>query len=315
MFSGYKIRSMTGVNMKKLFFYLLIAVITSSCSNSGNGELIGVQDRPAFYQAAPYGMVIIPLGSFTMGSSDQDVPYAHVHEPKVVSVQSFYMDETEITNNEYRQFVYWVRDSLARLKLGELNEDEYLITENEKTGEVYDPPLLNWDIDIDWVSEDEDVRNTLEEMYYPSHERFYNKKQIDTRKLIYQYSWIDLQRAARKTYERDYKGYVVQDDDLPSDRGGLANRPKGFNDRSYVIEKEDLNIYPDTLCWIHDFSYSYNDPMAKNYFWHPTYDNYPVVGVTWKQAKAFSYWRTDLMNSWLYKRGEVAVNEFVYLPK
>ena len=37
--------------------------------------------------------------------------------------------------------------------------------------------------------------------------------------------------------------------------------------------------------------------MTRNYFWHPAYDDYPVVGVTWKQAKAFCYWRTQLWNS------------------
>ena len=50
-----------------------------------------------------------------MGTGDQDVPYAHVTQHKTVSVAAFYIDETEITNNEYRQFVTWVRDSIARV--------------------------------------------------------------------------------------------------------------------------------------------------------------------------------------------------------
>ena len=61
-----------------------------------------------------YGMLYIPAGGFTMGQSDQDVPFAQYTRAKTVSVQAFYMDQTEISNNEYRQFVYWVRDSLAR---------------------------------------------------------------------------------------------------------------------------------------------------------------------------------------------------------
>ena len=301
---------MTEVNMKKLFFYLLFVTILSSCSNSGNGELVGVQDRPMFYQAAPYGMVFIPLGSFTMGSSDQDVPFAHVHEPKTVSLQSFYMDETEITNNEYRQFVYWVRDSIARVNLGQVYPDEYMNTEDPITLEPYDTPTINWEADLDWHSEDQTVRDELEKMYLPSHERFYNKKEIDSRKLIYQYYWIDLQAAAKKSYTRNTRGEFVSNGDYPSERAGFSNRPEGYEDRSIYLRSEKLHVYPDTLCWIHDFSYSYNDPMAKYYFWHPTYDNYPVVGVNWKQAKAFAYWRTDLMNAWLKKRGEVAINEF-----
>ena len=34
------------------------------------------------------------------------------------------------------------------------------------------------------------------------------------------------------------------------------------------------------------------------YFWHPAYDEYPVVGVTWQQCNAFNVWRTQLLNSW-----------------
>ena len=49
---------------------------------------------------------------------------------------------------------------------------------------------------------------------------------------------------------------------------------------------ETVNIYPDTLVWIRDFTYAFNEPMAKMYFSHPSFDDYPVVGVTWKQAKA-----------------------------
>jgi hypothetical protein len=48
-----------------------------------------------------------------------------------------------------------------------------------------------------------------------------------------------------------------------------------------------INVYPDTLAWIHDFTYSFNDPITNMYFWHPSYDEYPVVGVNWKQARAF----------------------------
>ena len=74
--------------------------------------------------------------------------------------------------------------------------------------------------------------------------------------------------------------------------------------------KDIVNVYPDTLCWISDFTYSYNDPMTKMYFWHPAYDNYPVVGVNWKQATAFSVWRTNLRNHYLKTMGETFVQDF-----
>jgi sulfatase modifying factor 1 len=83
---------------------------------------------------------------------------------------------------------------------------------------------------------------------------------------------------------------------------GQNNAIRGHSDRSKFIIKEIINVYPDTLVWVHDFTYSFNEPMTENYFWHPAYDDYPVVGVTWVQANAFNVWRTQLMNTWLANR-------------
>lgn len=119
--------------MKKLLYLVVAIIALASCRNTGSGELTGVPDRPKFYQPDPYGMTFIPLGSFTMGTGDQDVPYANVHHPKTISVAAFYMDETEITNNEYRQFVYWVRDSLAHTILGNAGSDygEHFVSDKQ----------------------------------------------------------------------------------------------------------------------------------------------------------------------------------------
>ena len=126
--------------MRNLFVLGILAAVLSSCSTSGNGELIGVQNRPIWNPTDPYGMVYLPQGSFNMGPGDQDVPYAHVTQHKTVSVAAFYMDETEITNNEYRQFVNWVRDSIARILLGEAGVPGYELVEEDKYGNFIDPP-------------------------------------------------------------------------------------------------------------------------------------------------------------------------------
>lgn len=51
---------------------------------------------------------------------------------------------------------------------------------------------------------------------------------------------------------------------------------------------------PDTLCWRSELSY--NEPMVEYYFRHPGFNNYPVVGVTWRQASDFALWRSDRVN-------------------
>jgi sulfatase modifying factor 1 len=261
--------------MKKIFIPAFIGLIFSSCGGGNRGQLVGAQGREKWYQPDPYGMVYIPSGAYNMGPGDQDVPYAAVAQSKSVSVHAFYMDNTEISNNEYRQFVEWVRDSLAHRLIG----SEHLIDEGEYGDRI------NWKKRIKW--EDEQNVEALAELYLPESERYYRRKEIDSRKLNFEYYWVDLQEAAQR-----------------------SNREQGKTDRSVFIKKDVINVYPDTLSWIHDFAYSFNDPITNMYFWHPSYDDYPVVGVNWKQARAFCIWRTRLFNSYLLDNGETFVQDF-----
>ncbi len=282
---------------RRWYLYLFVVFIFASCSNSGTGELVGTRpNAKPFYQPHPYGMVFVPQGSFTMGAGNEDITHGHLIQPKTVSVGAFYMDQTEITNDEYRQFVDWVRDSIARTILGDVRPDDYLIEENPKTGETYNPPKLNWKTKIDWNSSDQDIRDALEEMYLPENERFFRHKEIDSRKLIYSYYWIDLHAAAMDNLRQRTQANQAN------------SRP---HDRSVYVHNETINVYPDTLVWIADFTYSFNDPMTEKYFSHPAYDHYPVVGVNWNQARAFNVWRTQLLNNALSKRkGGVMLSEF-----
>ena len=84
--------------MKKYIGITIISIILFGCGSSGNGELVGVQKRSVWNPTTPYGMVYVPQGSYVMGPSDQDVPFANVTSAKTVSVGAFYLDETEITN-------------------------------------------------------------------------------------------------------------------------------------------------------------------------------------------------------------------------
>lgn len=265
--------------MKKLqlstLLLLFFAVIIASCGRQEGGQLIGVTDRPSWKGVNPYGMVYVPSGTLQVGVGDEDLSKSLVARPKTISVQGFFMDDTEITNNEYRQFVNWVRDSLAHRKL------EHVVEESENDQQ---PPqnIIDWEQEIDWEG-DAEGDGVLEDMYYQGNERFAGRKELDVTKLVFEFQWYDWQRAAH-------------------DR---------TSNRTTHIHREKIKVYPDTLSWVRDYAYSYNEPMTRNYFWHPAFDDYPVVGVNWKMAKAFCYWRTKLWNMY----GETAeISEDFRLP-
>lgn len=285
-----------------LFFSIIFAVLASGCGGSYTGELVGVHGRKKWFEPDPYGMVFVPQGSFNVGPSDEDAAWAMNSLTRTVTVDAFWMDETEITNNEYRQFVYYVKDSILRFKLGDAGIEGFFAVDDDEN--EYDPPILDWDTKIDL--RDELIPPIMEEMYYPEHERFFGRKEIDTRKLIYTYFWIDLTQAAKESsrynYEtQSYEGEVVN----------IVTGEKGdIQDRSSFIMHDEVPCYPDTLVWIRDFTYSYNEPWANMYFWHPSFDDYPVVGVTWKQATAFCIWRTKYLNDYLTNQGGYFVQDY-----
>jgi sulfatase modifying factor 1 len=54
------------------------------------------------------GLVLIEGGSFTMGTTEQDMTADNNSVERKVTVNSFYMDETEVSNVQYREYLYWV---------------------------------------------------------------------------------------------------------------------------------------------------------------------------------------------------------------
>lgn len=258
-------------------------------------------------------MELIPRGAFVMGKAEEDQAKVLNAPTRTVTVRSFYMDDTEITNSEYRQFVEWVKDSIVRTKLAILADELGISPEDEGIGEyafkdtdttelsVYDKYMLdnyaglgatgyegralNKDVDLVWdTSEypDEYYAEVMDSIYLPEEESYNGLRSVDVTKLKYKYSWMDIEAAARAR---------------------TGNR-KDF------IKHEELEIYPDTTVWIRDFEYSYNEPMHNDYFWHDAYSDYPVVGVNWMQAKAFCNWRTKFKNDDQKSRGKQFVNQF-----
>lgn len=74
---------------------------------------------------------------------------------------------------------------------------------------------------------------------------------------------------------------------------------------SYVFGRYNLAIVesalPDTTVWRDELAY--NEPYVENYFRHPAYSFYPVVGVSWDQAMSYCQWRTDRVNEKLLASG------------
>lgn len=287
---------------------LLMLTVVYACGRGGDnkGELVGVKGK-SWKQPRPYGMTLIPSGSFIMGSSDDDKAGSLNAPVKTVSVGSFYMDETEITNSEYRQFVNWVRDSIIRTNLAELADetgqsqggggigDYAYLDANTENMSAYEQYLqntygderkrkLNRKVQLIWDTKkfpDEYYSEVMDKMYLPEEESYNGKRIMDVEKFVFKYQWLDMEKAAR----------------------AKGNRKDFF-------KEELIKVYPDTTVWVRDFNYSYNEPMHNQYFWHEAYGDYPVVGVNWMQAKAFCEWRTLNKNTYQKAKGQDEVNAF-----
>lgn len=279
------------IDMKnyKLIISLLIIAMMASCAQTGeSGELIGsTKSKGSWFEPVPFGMAFIRRGFVRLGPSEQD-PTGAITPTRGVTQEAFWMDDTEITNNEYQQFVKWVVDSTARYLLSaSSNPNAQFYINQGPNGENLG---LNWKEPIDWTD-----TATLEPLYIPVNERFFGKREIDARKLFFEYARIDFQKAANRSNSYNYK---------------TQSYDGGITDRSAFIYKEKVNVYPDTLCWIRDFTYSYNEPLTLKYFWHSGFSEYPVVGVTWGQANAFCKWRSKMQDDFFSKNNEATVMEY-----
>ncbi|MDD2525099.1 MAG: SUMF1/EgtB/PvdO family nonheme iron enzyme [Bacteroidales bacterium] len=290
-------------------------LILSSCMGTGSssGELVGVGGT-AWSEPAPYGMVQIKSGSIQIGPNEKDSLWGITAPTKEVSVDAFWMDETEITNSKYKQFVFWVRDSIIRERLFDPNfgGDESYKIEEDKNGDPI-KPRLNWKKPLPTPRRaTEDELRALGSVYYMN--PIDGVKTLDAAQMNYHYEWFDHTNAALRsnrinplererntdiTIDPNQQVMISKDTAFFDDEGRIVNQTvtRPLQSLFDFLHTRIVNIYPDTTCWVNDFSNSYNEPYMKLYFSHPGYNNYPVVGVSWEQATAFCVWRTNLLRA------------------
>ncbi len=165
--------------------FLLASCQKESSSTTGwhynDPRFGGFQNHPGYEQETGPGLIFVEGGTFAMGRTEQDVMFEWNNTPRRVTVSSFYMDETEVANIDYREYLYWLRH----------------------------------------------------------------------------------------VYATDFR---------------------------YIYRQ----ALPDTLVWRERLAF--NEPMVDLYLRHPAYEQYPVVGVNWRQARDYSSWRTDRVNEFILIR-------------
>ena len=180
---------------------LLLGSLVSCMGTVGNtsmkgGEVIGASAM-AWSEPAPYGMVLVKRGSVKMGPDKQDSLWGTVVPSREISVESFWMDDTEVTVAEYKQFVNWVRDSIIRERLADPSyggNEEYKIEEDREGNPV--TPHLNWAKAIPWRNANEDEQRAIESLYRIN--PITGVKELDPEQLNYRYEIYNHTEAAKR---------------------------------------------------------------------------------------------------------------------
>lgn len=285
------------------FLPIIVLVLGLSACNKPAGELVGASASGPGGDVEPFGMKFIRQGSFLMGANDQSAVFAQSDNNVRVSVNAFWMDETEITNNEYRQFVYWVRDSIVyELLIENAGGECEFSTKGFVAGEEVDK--INWSKKIPWESRFVQGGSEYDPVWQ---ELFYDNGfgSLNVSKLRYNYSWQNIDAAIDHSLRFNVstgsfpEGAVIRVDTfwVENERINRKTIERPLRSPKDLVTNAIICVYPDTMVWARDFQFAYNDPLLHGYFSMPSYSEYPVVGVTWEQAHAFCNWRTQLLRS------------------
>jgi len=242
-------------------FYGLIAgaLFMTACSSNRVYDSPRVSAFRGSRLPAPPGMVYIPSGTIFYKSSQDSSDIG-----KNVSLSAFFIDQTEVTNKQYRQFVNWVADSVAVTDY--LNDDQYFLEQpgnNPNDSLPADDGRL-----IDW-------------------------KRVKKESPLWQNSNPEIQEKLRPMMTME-AGKRVLNKALLNYRFSYL-KMDGKNNDQYITDV--VGVMPIEDIWSKDFPNAQMSSMDANYFKHESFDYNPVVGVSWKQARAYADWRgKEIMN-------------------
>ena len=177
-------------------FFLCSAVYSGGSSHLTSMGGVATARLASWNEPAPHGMVHIPRGHVLLGEAKADSLWGTPAVSRGISVEAFWMDRTEVTNAQYRQFVYYVRDSILRERLSDPaygGDESYKITE-DKDGEPT-TPHLDWSrpIPSEKRATEEELR-ALQSIYYTN--PVTGEKKLDPTQLYYRYERYDHRAAA-----------------------------------------------------------------------------------------------------------------------
>jgi formylglycine-generating enzyme required for sulfatase activity len=256
---------------------------------------------------APPGMIYIPGGSSTI---KYDQSSSDSNALKKVSLTSFFMDKTETTNQQYRNFTDWVIDSIAIVKYLK-DDDLFLKDDNDTTATATATP-----VDTTAKVTDTSVHTAVVIPPAPGvtdtsihtaaatvDTNVASKKRINWAKVDHD-----------KIFDPSNTDYHTKLLPLLDENGNIKKDAYVFsytytkvfgttnlkNNKKSERKTVPVNIYPDEAVWAQDLPNSQTEMYVENYFKAQPFDDYPVVGVNWAQASAFAYWRSITAGSYSF---------------